>query len=148
MRGVESIIEKYNYDASQLISVLHDTQLKYNFLAKEALEIISEKLRIPLADVYQVATFYKAFSLEPRGKHIVKVCLGTACHVRGAQRIKESLERELGIESNGMTKDKLFSLESVNCLGCCALGPVIVVDNDYYGNMNPGKLKKIIKKYG
>jgi len=148
MNDVEKIIEKYNYDVSELIAVLHDTQAKYNYLPKEALEIISEKLKVPLPDVYQIATFYKAFSLEPRGKHHIRVCLGTACHVRGAQRVMESVERTLGIKNNETTEDGMFTLESVNCLGCCALGPVIVIDKDYHGKLNSSKVEKILKKYG
>jgi len=147
MKDVEKIMEKYHYDPSQLIAVLHDTQAKYNYLPKDVLEIISDKLKIPLPDVYQVTTFYKAFSLNPRGKHLIKVCLGTACHVRGAQRVLESVERTIGIKSGETTDDGKFSLETVNCLGCCALGPVIVVDNEYRGKMTSGKVGNILKKY-
>ena len=147
MEDIEIIVQNYSKDPSQLISILHDTQAKYHYLPKEALETISDKLKIPLPDIYQVATFYKAFSLEPRGKYHVKVCQGTACHVRDSQRVLESVERQLGIKCNKKTKDGLFSLESVNCLGCCALGPVVVVNEDYHGNINPGKVEKIFKQY-
>ena len=147
MEDIKEIIGKYNHDFSQLISVLHDTQAKYNYLPENALELISEEMKIPLPEIYQVATFYKAFSLKPRGKYHIRVCLGTACHVRGSQRILESVERELGLKSGETSKDGLFSLESVNCLGCCALGPVMIVNKDYYGEMSPGKINKILKKY-
>jgi len=145
MKDIKTIIEKYNHDPSQLISMLHDIQAKYNYLPKDVLKFISDKLKIPLSDVYQVATFYKAFSLKPKGKHIIKVCLGTACHVRGAQRILESVERTIGVKSGETTKDNIFSLESVNCLGCCALGPVIVVDKEYHGKMSPDKVGNILR---
>jgi len=147
MKEIKEIIEKFDHDSSQLISVLHDTQAKYNYLPKDALELISEEMKIPMLDIYQVATFYKAFSLKPRGKYHIRVCLGTACHVRSSQRILESVERELEIKSGETSKDGLFSLESVNCLGCCALGPVIIVNKNYYGNTSPGKINKILKKY-
>jgi NADH-quinone oxidoreductase subunit E len=147
MEDYEEIVKKYNFDPSQLISILHDTQAKYNYLPKEVLEFISDKIKVPLPDVYQVATFYKAFSLTPRGKYHVKVCLGTACHVRAAQRVFDSVSRELGIKNNETSKDGEFSLESVNCLGCCALGPVIVVNEEYHGNINPAKVEKVLKKY-
>ncbi|NVM37414.1 MAG: NADH-quinone oxidoreductase subunit NuoE [Candidatus Lokiarchaeota archaeon] len=147
MEDIKGIVGKYHHDASQLISVLHDTQAKYNYLPKSALELISEEMKIPLPDIYQVATFYKAFSLKPRGKYHIRVCLGTACHVRGSQRILESVERDLGIKSGETSKDGLFSLESVNCLGCCALGPVMMVNKNYHGEISPGKINKILKKY-
>lgn len=147
MEDYEKIIEKYENDSSQLISILHDTQAEYNYLPKDALESISEKLKIPLSDIYQVATFYKAFSLKPRGKYHIRVCLGTACHVRGGQRILETVERLLGLKKDETSDDGLYSLESVNCLGCCALGPVMVVNEEYHGNINPAKVEKILKKY-
>jgi NADH-quinone oxidoreductase subunit E len=148
MEDYEEIVKKYNYESTQLISMLHDTQAKYNYLPKEALEVISEKTKVPLPDVYQVATFYKAFSLTPRGKYHVRVCQGTACHVRAAQRVLDSVERYLKIKTNETTKDGIFSLESVNCLGCCALGPVIVVNKEYHGNISPSQVERVLKKYG
>jgi NADH-quinone oxidoreductase subunit E len=147
MEEYEEIVKKYNYESSQLISMLHDTQAKYKYLPKQALEIISEKAKVPLPDVYQVATFYKAFSLKPRGKYHVRVCLGTACHVRASQKVIDSVERYLNIKPNETSNDGMYSLESVNCLGCCALGPVIVVNEDYHGDMNPAKVEKVLKKY-
>lgn len=147
MESVEQIVEKYNCNAEDLIAVLHDTQAQFNYLPKKALELISEKLKVPLPEVYRVATFYKAFSLKPRGKHHIRVCLGTACHVRGGERILDSVERTLDIKSDEITKDGNFSLVSVNCLGCCALGPVMMVNKDYHGNMTPHKVEKILNKY-
>ncbi|MFX0134062.1 MAG: NAD(P)H-dependent oxidoreductase subunit E [Candidatus Hodarchaeota archaeon] len=148
MEEYEEIVKKYDYEPSQLISMLHDTQAKYHYLPREALEVISENTQVQLSDVYQVATFYKAFSLKPRGKYHIRVCLGTACHVRAAQRLLESVERFLGIKTNETSPDGNYSLESVNCLGCCALGPIMVVNEDYHGNMTPIKVEKILKKYG
>jgi len=145
---VAKIMERYDYDASQLISMLHDTQAKFNYLPKEALEFLSEKLKVPLPEVYRIATFYKAFSLNPKGKYHVKVCLGTACHVRGSQRILEQAELRLGIKNNETRKDGLFSLESVNCLGCCAIGPVIMVNEEFIGNVKTSQVERILKKYG
>jgi NADH-quinone oxidoreductase subunit E len=144
---VFNIMERYDYDASQLISMLHDTQAIFNHLPKEALELISERLKVPLPEIYRIATFYKAFSLTPKGKYHVKVCLGTACHVRGSQRILDQAELRLEIKNNETRKDGLFSLESVNCLGCCALGPVIVINKDYIGNVKTSQVERILKKF-
>jgi NADH-quinone oxidoreductase subunit E len=147
MEDVEKIVEKYDFNSTELIAVLHDIQEKYNYLPKDALEIVSEKLKIPLSSIYQIATFYKAYSLKPRGKHHIRVCLGTACHVRGAQRVLDSVERVLGIKPDETTEDGMYSLETVNCLGCCALGPVMVVDKNYHGQMDSNKVVKFLKKY-
>lgn len=147
MEEIEKIIKKYDNDSSQIIAVLHDIQKIYNYLPKDALESTSEKLKIQLSDIYQITTFYKAFSLKPRGKYHIRVCLGTACHVRGGQRILETVEMLLGIKKDKTSEDGMYSLESVNCLGCCALGPVMVVNKNYHGNITPGKIKKILKKY-
>jgi len=145
---VFNIMERYDYDASQLISMLHDTQAKFNYLPKEALELLGERLKVPLPEVYRIATFYKAFSLTPKGKYHVKVCLGTACHVRGSQRILDQVELRLGIKNNETRKDGIFSLESVNCLGCCAIGPVIMMNEEFIGNVKTSQVERILKKYG
>ena len=147
MKKVDSIIEKYEAKKSALISMLHDVQAEFNWLPKDALVHISKKLKVPLSDIFGIASFYKAFSLEPRGKHLVRVCLGTACHVRGGQRILDTLERVLGIKTGETTPDRKFTLERVNCLGCCALGPVVVVDDEYHGGMQSTKVKKILSNY-
>ncbi len=146
-RKVGSVLERYSRDASQLVAILQDIQAEYNWLPKEALEEVSQELGIPLSRVFSVATFFRAFSLRPRGRHLIHVCLGTACHVRGAPRILEQMERELGIRPGEMTEDLQFSLETVNCVGACALGPVVIVDGDYHGQMTPDKVKEILKKY-
>lgn len=144
---VEPIIEGYNCDQGMLISILQDIQAEYNYLPKETLIHVAEKLDIPLIQVYRVATFFKAFSLKPRGKHLINVCLGTACHVRNAVRVKEKIERELGIKAGDTTDDLNFTLETVNCLGACALGPIVVVDEEYHGQMNTVKVDKVLAKY-
>jgi len=147
LRVIDEIVDKYNEDKNALIQILLDTQSKFNWISKPAVMWISERLGVPLSLIYQVATFYKVFSLMPKGRHIVKVCLGTACHVRGGPRIMEAAERTLGIKYGEVTPDGKFSLERVNCLGCCALGPVVVVDNEYYGNVKPTQVNNIFPKY-
>ncbi len=144
---VDTIIDKHGTDRSALINLLLDIQDQYFYLPQEALERVAEKMDVPTVQVYQVARFYKAFSLKPRGKHILTVCLGTACHVRGGERLVEQVERLLNVEPGETTEDKVFTLETVNCLGCCALGPVMVVDGTYYGKMGATKIEKVLKKY-
>ena len=145
---IDEIIEYHRADKSKLIGILQDVQAEYNWLPEDALRYIAKRLHVPLTDVFGIVTFYKSFSREPRGKHLVRVCLGTACHVRGGPRIMETAERILGINADETTADYKFTLEGVNCLGCCALGPVMVVDNDYYGNLPPRKVEKILSDYG
>ena len=140
------IIEKNGRNKKALVPILQDIQLEYNWLPKEVFEIIAQELEMPLMDIYGVATFYRTFSLQPRGKHIVTVCLGTACHVRGGQRITETISRELGIYPGETTEDLKFTLETVNCLGCCAIGPIIVIDGEYYGGMTSQKVAPLLKK--
>ena len=144
---VSPIIEKYQGDPSALIAILQDVQEEYRHLPEDALAQISSSLDVPLSQAYSLATFFKAFSLEPRGRYTVSVCLGTACHVRGGQRILEKLERDLKVESGQTTADLNFSLEEVHCLGCCGLAPVVTVNEDLYGKLSLTKLPRIIKKY-
>jgi NADH:ubiquinone oxidoreductase subunit E len=143
---IEEIVEKNGEKKAALIPILQDVQDKYNYLPEDALRIVSELLCIPLIDVYCLATFYKSFSLTPRGKHLINVCLGTACHVRGAPRILEEVKRRLGIAEGETTEDKEYSLATVNCLGACALGPVVVVDDVYHGQMTIRKVSSLLKK--
>jgi len=128
-----------------LLSILQDVQKECGYLPEERLREIAVMLGMPLIDVYGVATFYKSFSLTPRGRHLVKACLGTACHVRGANRIVEETRRKLGIEPGETSDNGDYSLETVMCLGCCAIGPVMVVDNKYYGQMSPTKVESILR---
>jgi NADH-quinone oxidoreductase subunit E len=130
-----------------LVSILQDVQAEYNYLPEEALVEVSQTLGAPLSQVFSVATFFKAFSLEPRGRYLINVCLGTACHVRGAVKVLEAIERELDIETGGTTKDLKFTLERVNCVGCCALGPVVVINGEYHGQMKTDKVKALLKNY-
>lgn len=142
---MEKIFDNYRDEKGILISVLQDVNKEYNYLPAHILKYIAERLEVPLSQVYHAATFYTAFSLTPRGKHIIKVCLGTACHVRGSPRILEEFERKLGIKAGETTKDGLFTLETVNCLGACALGPVVVVDGEYQ-TLSPAKVGKMIAR--
>lgn len=144
---IKTLITKYDNQKHALISILQDIQAEYQYLPKEALEITSQALKIPLIDIIGVATFYRSFSLKPKGKHQVTVCMGTACHVRGAPKILEEFERKLNIETGDTTADGEFSLETVACLGCCAIGPVVVVDGNYHAQTTIRKVESILKKY-
>ena len=144
---IEEIIDRFPKVPASLMGVLQDIQGEYKYLPKESLMAVAEKMGISLSRVYNVATFYNAFSLIPRGRHIIHVCLGTACHVRGSSKILEELERILGIKSGETTEDMKFTLESVNCLGACALGPVMVIDGEYFGKVTPEKISPMLKKY-
>jgi NADH-quinone oxidoreductase subunit E len=144
---VESILERHQRDKGMLVAILQDIQAEYNYLPREALEETSKGLCVPLSQVYSVATFFKALSLEPRGRHLINVCLGTACHVRGAVKVLEAMERELAIGSGETTKDLRFTLETVNCVGACALGPVVIVDGEYHGQMKADKVKDVLADY-
>jgi NADH-quinone oxidoreductase subunit E len=144
---VTAIIRKYGNDRSQLVSILQDVQTEFNFLPRSALDKVSKKMDIPESQVYAMATFFRAFSLKERGKHIVNVCLGTACHVRGGELILDTLERQLAITTGATTKDLNFTLESVNCMGCCATGPVVKIDDEYFGHMTNDKVEPMLNKY-
>jgi len=141
---VKEILKHYKYEQSSLIHILQDIQVEYRYLPKETMLFVARELKIPLSRIYSVANFYNAFSLKPKGKHLISVCLGTACHVRGGKRIAEEAERILSIKSGETTPDLEFTLETVNCLGACALGPVVVVDGHYYGQMTSLKMKKLL----
>ena len=147
IKKVRAILDKYQKDRGRLISILQDIQAEYNYLPKDALMQISQGLDVPLSQVYSVATFFKAFSLKPRGRHLINVCLGTACHVRGAVRVLETIERELGIKPGGTTQDLRYTLETVNCVGACALGPIVIIDGKYSGQMKTDKVKSLLENY-
>jgi NADH-quinone oxidoreductase subunit E len=144
---VKSVLDRYQREPGMLVSVLQDIQAEYNYLPKKALVQVSQGLDIPLTQVYSVASFFKAFSLKPRGRHLISVCLGTACHVRGAVRILEEIERQLGIKSGGTTEDLKYTLERVNCVGACALGPIVIVDGNYSGQVKSSKVKPLLESY-
>jgi NADH-quinone oxidoreductase subunit E len=147
MTTVQSLIDKHQGLKKNLIAILLDIQESFNYLPPDALRQVARSLCLPLIDVVGVATFYRAFSLKPRGKHTCLVCLGTACHVRGGQKILEEVERKLGVPAGENTKDGLFTLETVACLGCCAIGPVVVVDGEYHGRTTVRKVGPILDKY-
>ena len=142
---IEAVLGKYGRNKRFLVSVLQDLQREYLFLPKEVLVQVGQSLDVPLSQVFSVATFFKAFSLVPRGRHLVNVCVGTACHVRGATRIMDSIERQIGIKPGETDADMKFSLEAVNCLGCCALGPVMVVDGEYHGKLSTAKAVEVLE---
>jgi len=141
---IDGIVGKYGSDRSTLIQVLLEIQRENRWLSKDVLKQVSERLGIPLTQVYHIATFYKAFSLMPRGRHSVSVCLGTACQVRGAPRLLDKVVETLKINPDETSADMQFSLDTVNCLGCCALGPVMVVDGEYYGKPTGKAVEQII----
>jgi len=140
-----TILAKYDGHPGRLIAILEDIQKKYSYLPQEALTIVCEETGCSLVDVYGIATFYRAFSLTPRGKYVVSVCLGTACHVRGAPLVAEEFERQLGVKAGETTPDRLFTLETVNCLGACALGPIVVADGQYFSNVDTTMVKNILE---
>ena len=145
---VDKFIQKHPKDQSSLIGIMLDVQNYYYYLPKESLVYISRQLKIPISTVYNLATFYKDFSLKPKGKYPIAVCTGTACHVQGATKLLEKFERELNIKSGGeTTADKLFNIESVRCLGCCGLAPVVTVGKELHGKLPPNKVPQILKKY-
>jgi NADH-quinone oxidoreductase subunit E len=144
---IDSIINKYENEKGVLIQLLLDMQHEFNWVPKEAITRINERLKIPVSEIYRVASFYKALSLKPRGRHLIRVCLGTACYVRGGPRILDSVERTLGIRAGETTSDGKFTLETVNCLGCCALGPVIEIDRQYYGRLLSAYIEKMLSSY-
>src|SRR3990172_6837341 len=142
---IEAIIDQYGRKESAILSILQDIQTKEKYLPRESLERVGEKLHIPLNKIYRIATFYRAFSLMPRGRHEIQVCLGTACHVRGGQRIVDKLTSVLRIRPGETTRDRNFTLETVNCLGVCASGPIMAVDGEYFGKMNPAQVEGVVK---
>ena len=141
---IDRIVNKYNSQPTALIMILQDIQEHCNYLPQDALELVSDKMKLPYAQIYGVATFYKTFSLKPKGKNHVCVCTGTACHVRQATVIVDKLERDLNIKPGNTTEDGNFSLETVNCLGACALGPLVTANGEYYGNMTVTKIDKMM----
>jgi len=143
---VREISARYDSDKSYLVPILQDIQREYNYLPKDALEQVGEILALPLSKIYEVATFYKAFSLRPRGRHLLHLCLGTACHVRGAEPIASIVEQQLGIKPGETSADGEFTFETVGCLGACALGPILVVNEEYHGQMNIAKTTQLLKQ--
>jgi len=146
LKSVDLIVDKYQEKRTALISILHDVQDRYKYLPDEALKMVASRLHMDINEIYGVATFYKSFSLVPKGKHSITLCLGTACHVRGGPKILRELKGLLHVEPGQTTADRQFSLNVVNCLGVCAIGPVMFLDGKFYGEMSPIKAKRIIEK--
>jgi NADH-quinone oxidoreductase subunit E len=145
LHKVDAILENRGAEPFDIIEVMQDLQDLHGYLPEWVLRRMSERLEVPLIEVFRLANFYKAFSLQPRGRHLVTVCAGTACHVRGAPRILDEVLAELRVESGGTTSDRAFTVETVNCLGACALSPVVVIDGKYHDNMTPANLRALIE---
>ena len=146
---IAPLLERYSREDGQgaLMALLQDIQEEHGYLPEEALEAASTHLKVPLSHVYGVVSFYAQFSLTPRGKHIVRMCMGTACHIRGGQMVLDEIRSTLGLQDKKTTEDGLFSLEVVRCLGTCFLAPVMMIDSKYYGKLTPAKMRKIFKNY-
>jgi NADH-quinone oxidoreductase subunit E len=144
---IDAILDKYPSDPSSLIQVLIDIQTENRWLPKAALKKVSQRLKVPLNRIQHIITFYKAFSVVPKGRHEIHVCTGTACHVRGATRVLNAIEEYTGLKPGETDEDLKFSLETVSCVGCCALGPVMVVDEEYHGNVAPAKTEEVLNDY-
>jgi NADH:ubiquinone oxidoreductase subunit E len=145
---LDRIIEdEFGNDKENLIMILQAIQKQYNYLPQPALTYLSTKIEIPMSKIYGVATFYSTFSLEPRGRNIISICLGTACHVRGAERVLEQIRENISIGDGETTEDKSFTLESVRCIGCCSLGPVVKINEDMYGRIAPDEVNTVLKQY-
>lgn len=144
---VKDIIKKYEGDKAAMIAILQDVQEEFRYLPKEALSSISKQMDVPLTRIYEIATFYNAFSLKPRGKHLIEVCAGTACHVQGAANLMDRLERDLSVKRTETTGDKMFTLEEVRCLGCCSLAPVVRISGDVHPYLTQDEIPKILKNY-
>ncbi|HXF04537.1 MAG TPA: NAD(P)H-dependent oxidoreductase subunit E [Blastocatellia bacterium] len=146
MHELEPIIERYQAQRRFLIPILQDIQAEYHYLSPEALRYVAERLRVPLIDVYGVATFYNCFSLRPRGKHFIRVCMGTTCHLKGGWRLVETLQRDLKVQEGEVTRDGLFSYQTVRCVGACALAPLVLIGEKYYAKMSSRRLQQTIQR--
>ena len=144
---IDKILDRFETFEGHLIGILHEVQNLYNYLPREALEYVAKRTGFTLERLYSIATFYNYFSLEPRGKHIIRVCTGTACHVKGAPRVLQEIEEKLGISSDETTPDRQFSLEHVHCVGTCSLAPVVVIGTDTHSHVKPSKVGALLKKY-
>ncbi len=144
---IDTILEKYHGQDGALIPVLQEAQDVYGYLPEDVLNCISRALKVSMSRIYGVVTFYSQFNLTPRGRHTVRVCRGTACHVRGGKSVRKAVQQFLGIRENETTEDLNFTFETVACLGACALAPVLLVNKNYYGKLTPGKVEQILKRY-
>ncbi len=144
---VKRVFERYNRNPARMIEILQDLQDIYHWLPKEVLKEVSRQTEVPLSRIYHMATFFKAFSLKPRGRYVIQVCTGTTCHVKGAYMVLDRLKSVLGIEVGETTPDLTFTLETVNCVGACAIAPVVVINDRYYGYVTPSKVEEIVREY-
>jgi NADH-quinone oxidoreductase subunit E len=147
LKAIDNILEQFEFKHSNIIGILQEVQSIENYLSEEALRYIAVKTELSLTRIFDIVTFYKAFSLVPKGRHTIRVCSGTACHLGGAVQNLEQLNRVLQLKEGETTDDRMFSLETVNCLGACALAPVVAVDDEYHDAVNSGKIDKIISSY-
>jgi NADH-quinone oxidoreductase subunit E len=145
--NLQGIIDHFKAGKTSLIGLLQDMSTEYGYIPADKLEEVSDKTGVPISRLYSLCTFYASLRLEPMGEHYCAVCVGTACHVRGATKVVEEVERQLGIKAGETTKDGKFTLETVNCLGACALGPLVVIDEDYHGKMDARKVSRMLKQY-
>lgn len=144
---INEILKKYPETKGNVIGILHEIQSLYHYLPEDVLRYVSKRTKIPITRLYSIATFYHFFSLKPKGRHNISVCLGTACHVKGSQRIMDEIERTLDIKEGETSEDMRFTLNAVRCVGACSLAPVVVIDNDTHGKVNPKKILEVLKKY-
>ena len=144
---IRTVLNRYPKDQRYALSAMQDMQRQFGYLPREGLAALSEHLACPFSQLYSMATFYKAFSLTPKGKHVIKLCDGTACHIRGGETLLEGVTRELGIRPGETTADGLFTLQLVNCLGSCAIAPVILIDDTFYGKMTLERLPGVLNAY-
>ncbi len=142
---MKKILSGFDQDQKELIHILHEIQKEYDYIPPEVIPEVAKKLRISENEIFGVLTFYNAFTLEPRGEHLITICMGTACHVRGAPMILDEFQRRLGIDAGQTSKDKKFTLETVNCVGACALGPIAIIDGEYHGQMKTQNVQKLLK---
>jgi len=147
MEKLEDVILEHKDQKGALIPILHEAQELFGYIPEEVMKRISEVLNIPVAEIFGVATFYSRFTLTPRGKHTISVCLGTACYVKNSKGVLERLEKELNVKTGGTTSDGKFTLEATRCLGCCGLAPVMMIGEDVYGKLVPDDIPDIVKKY-
>ena len=146
MKDLDAILEGRRSQPHQLIEVLQDVQEQYGYIPEDVMRVVARELGVPLMEVYRVACFYKAFCLTPRGKNVITICLGTACHVRGANLLLDQVSGQLNVKPGETTEDGLFTVERVNCLGACALGPIVVNNGSYNHHVTAGKLRKLIDR--
>jgi NADH-quinone oxidoreductase subunit E len=147
LEEARQIVKQVGSEPEKVIPLLQEIQNRHSYLPDDLVEAVAEVMEVPAADIYGVATFYSQFRFTPMGKHLIKVCKGTACHVSGADLLTVSISDELGVEEGGTTEDMLFSLETVACLGCCSLAPVVMIDGKVYGKLTSSKVRKIVKEY-